>query len=147
MSGSAEALWDVRALGCQTQPTLQPRSAARLCSFCLLQHLASGFRQLCCKETTCSECASSKYDGHRLGDADEWLEDADAQDRRQLTEGIQEAKRSGPEDKKREREEFQQLRVLTVAAVSVCQSNVFGKVCFILFDFLGSQENMRFFPY
>lgn len=83
--------------------TLQLCSAANCWSFVLLQHLASRFRQLCRKETTCSEGACSEYDGYGLGDADEWLEDADAQDRRQLTEGVQEAKRCAPEQAEREK--------------------------------------------
>lgn len=83
--------------------TLQLRSAAPFCSFYLLQHLASCFRQLCCKETTCSQSASGKYDGHSFGDAHEWLEDADAQDGRQLTEGVQEAKCGAPEIKRQKR--------------------------------------------
>lgn len=62
----------------------------------LLQHLASRFGQLCRKETTCSEGAGGEQDGHGLGDADEWLEDADAQDGRQLTEGVQEAEGCAP---------------------------------------------------
>lgn len=84
---------------CQTH-TLQLCSAAHYWLFVLLQHLASCFRQLCCKETTCGEGAGSEYDGHGFGDADEWLEDADAQDGRKLAEGIQETKRCAPEHKR-----------------------------------------------
>lgn len=99
MTGSAEALRDVRAL--VVKHTLQLYSAAHCWSLVLLQHLASCFRQLCCEETTCSERTSSEYDGDGLGDANKGLEDADAKDGRQLTEGVQEAKRCGPEHKTR----------------------------------------------
>lgn len=76
-------------------------SAAHYCSPGLLQHLAPRFGQLCCEETTCGESAGRKYDGHGLGDAHERLEDADAQDGRQLTESVEEAKCRGSGGKNR----------------------------------------------
>ena len=103
VTGSVVALGDVRALVVKHTHThtLRLCSAAHYWSFVLLQHLASCLRQLCREETTCGEGAGSEYDGHGFGDADEWLEDADAQDGRKLAEGIQETKRCAPEHKRR----------------------------------------------
>lgn len=99
VSGSTEDLRDVQVFRC-CSPSPSCVLAAHWWSFALLQHLAPCLRQLGREEATCSERTGGKYDGHGLGDADEGLEDADAQDGGQFAEGVQEAERCGPEHNK-----------------------------------------------
>ena len=62
----------------------------------LLQHSTLRLGQLRGEETPCGESARGKQDGHGFGDADERLENANAENSGQLTQGVQEPKRSGP---------------------------------------------------
>ena len=62
----------------------------------LLQHLTPRLGQLRGEETTCGKSTRGKQDGYGFGDADERLENANAKNSSQLTQGVQEPKRSGP---------------------------------------------------
>lgn len=92
-------------------------AALRLDVPVLLQHLASRLGQLCGEEAAGGERAGGEQDGYGLGDADERLEDADAQHGCHFTEGVQEAERRGPEGKQRNLNLSMEIFTLTSASV------------------------------